>query len=139
MSFENTVDPDEIGFSLSIEVREEQGKDVLVDITVDEINSRNYDDDEDELKIFTDEELNTVVIYDKDVIEFGHRVESGDETRKTYRFSSNKVTIKEFVDAIVAFEKITRPLNGRIDTHHIFYEGIEQMKENGPFYINWGS
>lgn len=138
MSFENTVDPDEIGFSLSIDVREERGKDVLVDITVDEINSRNYGDDDDELKIFTDEELNTVVIYDKDAIEFGYSGESG-ETRKTYRFSSNKVTIKEFVDAIVAFEKITRPLDGRIDQHHIFYEGIEQMKENGPFYINWGS
>lgn len=135
-----TVDPEEMGFSLSIEVRENRGKNELVDITVNEIHCWNYDEEEDEnkLKIFTNDELNTLVIYHKDTIEFGYRGESG-ETRKTYRFSSNKVTIKEFVDAIIDFEKITRPSNGGIDRHHIFFEGIEQMEKDGPYHIIWGS
>lgn len=128
------VDADEIGFCLSIEIRKRRGKNV-VDITVDEIHTYNHYGD-DERKVFTEEELNTVVIYGEDSITFG--CESG-QTNKTYRFSSNKVTIKEFVDAIIDFEKITRPLNGVIDCHHIFYEGMEQMEENGPYFIHWGS
>lgn len=131
-----SVDPDEIGFALSIDVRKKRSNYELLDIKVDEIYSYKHSTDGFEPKVFTDEELQTLVIYDYDSIEFGYHGESG-WTKQTYKFSSNKVTIKEFVDAIIAFEKLTRPMSG--DRSHVFYEGIEPMGDNGPFIINWGS
>lgn len=150
-----TIDPEEIGFSLSIKVRKHHGKEVVDDITVDEIYSHNYYDygSNDELsedvkcetmKIFTEEELNTLIIHEKNAIEFGYRSYDGETFRKTYSFSSDKVSVREFVDAIVDFEKIARSMGSVIDRHHIFFEGtefeMEPTKAGVPCYtICWGS
>lgn len=154
MSSRKTIDPEEIGFSLSIEVRQRRGKEVLVDITVDEVYSHNYypcesdneSDDEstkdvssDGMKVFTEEELNTLIIHHEDTIEFGYSSYDADDFRKTYHFPSSNVTIKQFIDAVVDFEKITRSMGNGIDRHHTFFEGIEPMGDNGPYQICWGS
>lgn len=109
----------------------------LTDITVDEIYRT-----EEPYKKFTNEEINNLVIYEKDEIEFRfkHFEDRSRNASKKYYFPSNKVTIKQFVDAIIDFEKLTRPMNlwcGGIDCHHIFYEGISG--QNGSYIILYGS
>lgn len=79
---------------------------------------------------------NTLVIYDKDSIEF----EGREGFKKSYHFPSNRVTIKQFIDAIVDFEKLDRlkyEWFGGIDRHHIIYEVIHPTKD-GAYSISWG-
>lgn len=87
---------------------------------------------------YSEEQLNTLVLYNKKKIEF---IDSLSNTRKTYKFPTDRVTIRQLVDAIVDFEKISRPKykwSGGIDCHHIFYEGIH-LTEDGAYSIYWGS
>lgn len=112
------------------------------DITVDGIYLICDDDNH---RLLSDEEANTIVVFKKCSIQFGYRTYSKDmEIKKTYQFPSKTVTIKNFVEAIIDFEKLVRPISdgssySEIDTHHIFYDGINQEKRNGPYFINWGS
>lgn len=143
-----SLDPDDISFSLSIELdipptpmggrlvnlaADKKAK--LKEIKVDSVS--RYCPDQEEHVEFTDEQLNTLIIYEGEKIEFKHN-----NTRKVYHFSNKKATIKQFVDAIVDFEKIARTSGdwfGGIDCHHIFYEGIDPAGENGVYHITWGS
>lgn len=107
----------------------------LVDIKVCDIC--RWDDTLEDLIAYSEEQLNNLVIFDKNTIEF----KDEDHSRKTYHFPTNRVTIRQFVDAIVDFEKISRPKSewfGGIDCHHIFYEGI-YPDANGTYSIFWGS
>ncbi|CAF1560840.1 unnamed protein product [Didymodactylos carnosus] len=61
--------------------------------------------------------------------------------KKTYTFENEYATVKQFTDAIIDFEKLTRPNTnwfGGVDIHHIFYEGIRGDGKNG-YEIMWGS
>lgn len=151
-----TVDPDDISFSLSIELDippapmggrlmnlAADRKAKLKNITVDSIyrngpcGSESSSDEDGDFKEFTEKELNTLVIYKGSKICF----KNGD-VKKSYEFKSDKVTIKEFVDAIVDFEKLSRQQSkwfGGVDCHHTFFEGIESTEEDGVYEINWGS
>lgn len=140
--------PDDIGFTLSIELdippapmsrfllnlqADKEAK--LLDIKAKHI--ARWDNELEDHIEYSEEQQNTLVIYDKDTIEFEVR----DGSKKTYRFPSNRVTIKQFVDAIVDFEKFQRPKYewfGGIDCHHIFYEGLFPTKD-GAYSISWGS
>ncbi len=88
---------------------------------------------------YSAEQQNTLIIYDKDSIEFKGRK----GLKKTYHFPSNRVSMKQFIDAIVDFEKFDRPTyqwSGGIDCHHIFYEGCSNDgAEDGAYFISWGS
>lgn len=64
----------------------------LLDIKVTEID-RWCATTEDYIN-YSQEQLNTLIIYDKDQIEFKDK----DHTKKTYHFPTNRVTIKQFVD-----------------------------------------
>lgn len=82
--------------------------------------------------------LNTLKILDKDTIEF--KSYQDDETRKVYHFPTNHVTIQQFVDAVLDFEKVSRPKYspGIFDPDHRFYEGAG-LNEDGTYSISWGS
>lgn len=82
-------------------------------------------------------QLNSLVIYDKDTIAFKDR----DNWTKHYTFPTKRVTIHQFVDVIVEFEKFSRPkyqwLSG-INCQNVFYEGIFPCGD-GSYRISWGS
>lgn len=107
----------------------------MLDIKARHITHRNAELQE--LLEYSEEQQNTLVIYHKYNIEF----REGDHSRKTYHFPTNRVTIRQFVDAIVDFEKISRPKYkwlGGIDFHHVIYKGIHQYP-GGAYGISWGS
>lgn len=111
-------------------------KAILKDIKVGDIG--RYCAQIEDFIYYTDDELNTLIIYDKENIQF----QCLNGIKKYYNFPNKKATIKEFVDAIIDFEKISRPAGdwfGGIDCHHIFYEGIFPIEENDTYMIHWGS
>ncbi|KAG4065976.1 hypothetical protein HA402_006694 [Bradysia odoriphaga] len=106
----------------------------LVDIQVDKIYRF---DDNDEIIEYTEEEKNTLVVFNEESIVF----QGPDNFKKEYKFPTKRVTMKQFVEAIVDFEKQDRVKSewfGGIDCHHIFYEGLHPTAD-GAYIIFWGS
>lgn len=144
-----TVSPNDIGFILNITLdippapmselllnlqAEKNAK--LVDIKAYHI--ARWNNELQEHIEYTEEQLNTLIIYGKKSIVFK---DSSAKSEKKYHFPTSRVTIRQFVDAIVDFEKFSRPKYewfGGIDCHHIFYEML-YPNDDGTHSIFWGS
>lgn len=128
--------PNDIIFSIKYETDMPPGPDTkLLDIKATNI-WLNSDDGVPGLRRIEKHLLNTLKIWDKDTIEFKQG-----ETRKVHRFPTNHVTIKQFIDAVIDFEKIYRPKDypGYFNWDHNCYEGIYECREGGVYSIIWGS
>lgn len=136
--------PDDISFTLGV-VAGPQGE--LLDIKVSDVWILNRNPNALGMRVIEKELLNTLKIFDKDTIEFASAFTDSDDEdepiKKVYQFNTNHVTIKQFIDAIVDFEKIARPKSlhlweGNYFYNHVFYEGI-YLNEEGAYCISWGS
>lgn len=82
---------------------------------------------------------NTLKIFDKDTIEFsaGGLDDPDDRTKKAYHFNTNHVTIKQFIDAVVDFETLTRPKY--CPGFLVFYRNFEGifLRSDGSYDISW--
>ena len=66
---------------------------------------------------------------------------AGHTEKREYENNKGYFTIKEMVKNIVEFEKEARQYTdwlGEIDECHIFFEGLEKVKE-GEYKVKWGS
>lgn len=81
---------------------------------------------------YSEQEKNTLVVYNEDNIEF----KGANNIRKRYEFPTNQVTMARLVEAIIDFETIVRPNRWCLD--HIFYEGLYSTGD-GAYSISWGS
>lgn len=126
--------PSDISFTLDFKTDLPIGPNAkLLDITAHDISFVDG-----EGRIIDKELMNTLKILDKDTIEFKSYL--SDKTRKVYHFPTNHVTIQQFVDAVLDFEKISRSKYhpGFFDPDHRFYEGAG-LNEDGTYSIGWGS
>lgn len=123
---------EDITFTLSIVYCTSRQK--IADIRVDRIFRYGENDT---LIEYSEQEKNTLVVYEEDSIEFKGR----SDIRKRYEFPTSQVTMKRLIEAIIDFEFIDRPKyewDGGIDCHHIFFEGIFAT-DDGAYWICWGS
>lgn len=149
MTVKLDLSPNDFGFTLSIDldIPPAQTSEFLLNLQADPTATlldikachiAHWNDELQEHIDYSEEQLNTLVVYDKKTIEF---MDELSDARKSYDFPTNRVTVRQLVDAIVDFEKISRPKykwSGGIDCHHIFYEGI-YLTEDGAYSIHWGS
>jgi hypothetical protein len=71
----------------------------------------------------------------------GGYIHRGEPLRRTYTFDTNP-TESEIFNKILLFEKEARPMTdwgGEIDTHHIFFEGLQWNNTYSAYTILWGS
>lgn len=136
--------PNDISFTLDLVIDRTGTETKLLDIKVWNVyfldHQHGYESGG--LRPIAKELQKTLRIFDKDTIEFTDDDEVN-PTRKVYEFNTNHVTVKQFVDAVVDFEKIVRPktvneYSGLHFFNHVFYEGIH-LQDNGAYWINWGS
>jgi DNA integrity scanning protein DisA with diadenylate cyclase activity len=114
---------------------------MLKKIYLDPIYIHVEEDDErgNEFQMYelNEEELNQKVNYlDKEFTLYDYHY----ETRKTF-YNKNGFTIKQVFDCILKFERrvqLQRGLEGWLD-NHIFYEGLNYLKNEGADEIMWGS
>ena len=100
------------------------------------VHLARYDDDVDDYVDYTPEELAQPGFVGKTIT----LVCAG--TRKTYENEKGFFTVKEVVDFVEDFERISRPKSGPhggIDCHHIFFEGLAGPQPGGYYTIIWGS
>ena len=68
------------------------------------------------------------------------------ETKRSFLNKRGYFTVHEMVHHIIAFENVARPKSrwwggkvGEVDTHHVFFEGIQRAADGHSYFIVWGS
>lgn len=105
------------------------------------------EDDDDDNRSLTKDELNMIVFYDVDLIMLNGQDYHSDTMTSVRHFieheanKSRTFTIKDLIKCVLKTEKKTRKDTewfGGIDVHHIYFEGITKSKGN-KFNICWDS